>query len=105
MDFWQTVKVVIRRPYITFPAFLAVLGVAGLVYGSVPTQMCRPPGRVHESPTRGVRHRLDFCHADSACRLGDPRLGGLRDYDRSSVLDSRRKPVSLRTGLQTQNQT
>jgi hypothetical protein len=38
MDFWQTVQVVFRRWYITFPAFLAALGLAGVVYGSVPTQ-------------------------------------------------------------------
>jgi uncharacterized protein involved in exopolysaccharide biosynthesis len=38
MDFWLTVKVIFRRWYITLPAFLAALGVASMVYRSVPTQ-------------------------------------------------------------------
>jgi hypothetical protein len=53
MDFWQTVQVVFRRWYITFPAFLAALGVAGLVYGSVPTQYVSTSMLLLTVPTTG----------------------------------------------------
>ena len=53
MDFWQTVQVVFRRWYITFPAFLAALGVAGLVYGSVPTQYVSTSVLLLTTPTTG----------------------------------------------------
>jgi len=36
MDFWETLKVVYRRWYITVPAFFAALGLVGLVYAAVP---------------------------------------------------------------------
>ena len=39
MDFWQPLKFVFRRWYISLPAFLPVLGIAILVYASVPTQV------------------------------------------------------------------
>src|SRR3954451_23072756 len=53
MDFWQTVLVVFRRWYITVPAFLAAVGVAGLVYGSVPTQYVSTSMLLLTTPTTG----------------------------------------------------
>jgi hypothetical protein len=59
MDFWLTVKVVIRRWYIAFPAFLAALGVAGLVYMSVPTQYVSTSVLVLTAPRTGPTERID----------------------------------------------
>ena len=58
MDFWQTVQVVFRRWYITFPAFLAALGVAGLVYGSVPTQYVSTSVLLLTTPTTGPTEQI-----------------------------------------------
>jgi hypothetical protein len=38
MDFWRTVVVLFRRWYITVPAFVATLGLAGAAYSVVPIQ-------------------------------------------------------------------
>lgn len=38
MDFWATVMVLIRRWYITVPAFFATLGISAAVYSMVPLQ-------------------------------------------------------------------
>ena len=38
MDFWRTVLVLFRRWYITVPAFVATLGLAGAAYSAVPIQ-------------------------------------------------------------------
>jgi hypothetical protein len=38
MDFWRTVLVLFRRWYITVPAFVATLGLAGAAYSVVPVQ-------------------------------------------------------------------
>lgn len=38
MDFWQTVLVLVRRWYVTVPAFFATLALAGLAYSAVPAQ-------------------------------------------------------------------
>ena len=59
MDFWQTVMVVFRRWYITFPAFLAAVGVAGLVYGSVPTQYVSTSLLVLTTPRTGPTAQSD----------------------------------------------
>lgn len=59
MDFWQTVKVVFRRWYITFPAFLAAIGVASLVYGSVPTQYVSTSVLLLTTPTTGPTEQID----------------------------------------------
>jgi hypothetical protein len=62
MDFWQTVKVVIRRWYLTFPAFLAALGVAGLVYMSVPTQYVSTSVLLLTAPRTGPTEQTDGKH-------------------------------------------
>src|SRR5215218_7989171 len=59
MDFWQTVKVVFRRWYITFPAFLAALGAASLVYSSVPTQYVSTSVLLLTTPTTGPTEEID----------------------------------------------
>ena len=38
MDFWRTLMVLLRRCYITVPAFLASLGLAAAAYSLVPVQ-------------------------------------------------------------------
>ena len=38
MDFWQTLRVLLRRWYVAVPVLLATLGVAGATFLSVPTQ-------------------------------------------------------------------
>src|SRR5215211_3732921 len=65
VDFWQTVKVVFRRWYITFPAFLAALGVAGLVYGSVPTQYVSTSVLLLTTPTTGPTEDVDPKHPNA----------------------------------------
>ena len=62
MDFWQTVQVVFRRWYITFPAFLAALGLAGLVYGSVPTQYVSTSVLLLTAPRTGPTEQIDAKH-------------------------------------------
>ena len=59
MDFWQTAMVVFRRWYITFPAFLGAIGVAGLVYGSVPTQYVSTSVLVLTTPRTGPTAQID----------------------------------------------
>lgn len=58
MDFWQTVQVVFRRWYITFPAFLGALGLAGLVYGSVTTQYVSTSVLLLTSPRTGPTQQI-----------------------------------------------
>ena len=67
MDFWQTVQVVFRRWYITFPAFLAALGVAGLVYGSVPTQYVSTSVLLLTTPTTGPTKEIGCEGKGSPC--------------------------------------
>ena len=62
MDFWETVKVVFRRWYITFPAFLAALGVAGLVYASVPTPYVSTSVLLLTAPRTGPTEQIDEEH-------------------------------------------
>ena len=62
MDFWQTVRVVFRRWYITFPAFLGALGVAALVYGSVPTQYVSTSVLLLTTPRTGPTEQIDAKH-------------------------------------------
>ena len=62
MDFWQTVQVVFRRWYITFPAFLGALGVAALVYGSVPTQYVSTSVLLLTTPKTGPTEQIDSKH-------------------------------------------
>jgi len=64
VDFWQTVQVVFRRWYITFPAFLGALGVAALVYGSVPTQYVSTSVILLTTPRTGPTERIDAKHPD-----------------------------------------
>jgi hypothetical protein len=59
MDFWQTVQVVFRRWYVTFPTFLAALGLAGLVYGSVATQYVSTSVLLLTTPRTGPTQRMD----------------------------------------------
>jgi uncharacterized protein involved in exopolysaccharide biosynthesis len=59
MDFWQTVQVVFRRWYITLPAFLGALGVAALVYGSVPTQYVSTSVILLTTPRTGPTEQTD----------------------------------------------
>jgi uncharacterized protein involved in exopolysaccharide biosynthesis len=53
MDFWQTVRVVFRRWYVSVPAFIVALGVAALVYRSVPTQYVSTSVLLLTAPTTG----------------------------------------------------
>jgi uncharacterized protein involved in exopolysaccharide biosynthesis len=59
MDFWQTVQVVFRRWYVTVPAFLGALGVAALVYGSVPTQYVSTSVLLLTTPRTGPTQEVD----------------------------------------------
>jgi uncharacterized protein involved in exopolysaccharide biosynthesis len=65
MDFWQTVNIVFRRWYITFPAFLAALGVAISVYGSVPTQYVSNSVLVLTTPRTGGTEEIGVKHPNS----------------------------------------
>jgi hypothetical protein len=62
MDFWQTVQVVFRRWYVTFPALIGALGVAALVYGSVPTQYVSTSVLLLTMPTTGPTEQIDAKH-------------------------------------------
>jgi uncharacterized protein involved in exopolysaccharide biosynthesis len=62
VDFWQTVRVVFRRWYITFPAFLGALGVAALVYGSVQTQYVSTSVLLLTTPRTGPTEQIDSKH-------------------------------------------
>jgi hypothetical protein len=62
VDFWQTVRVVFRRWYITFPAFLGALGVAALVYGSVPTQYVSTSVLLLTTPRTGPTEPINSKH-------------------------------------------
>jgi hypothetical protein len=62
VDFWQTVQVVFRRWYITFPAFLGALGVAALVYGAVPTQYVSTSALLLTTPRTGPTEQIDAKH-------------------------------------------
>jgi hypothetical protein len=71
MDFWQTVKVVFRRWYVTFPALLAAIGVATLVYGSVPTQYVSTSVLLLTAPTTGPTEQID---AEDSNAITNPLL-------------------------------
>jgi hypothetical protein len=62
MDFWRTVQVMFRRWYITIPAFLGTIGVAALVYGSVPTQYVSTSVLLLTTPTSGPTKQIDPKH-------------------------------------------
>jgi hypothetical protein len=65
MDFWQTVLVVFRRWYVTVPAFLGALGVAALVYGSVPTQYVSTSVLLLTTPRTGPTEQVDAKHPNA----------------------------------------
>jgi hypothetical protein len=53
MDFWRTVLVLFRRWYVTVPAFLLAIGVALLVYSSVPVRYVSTAALVLTTPPTG----------------------------------------------------
>ena len=65
MDFWQTVKVVFRRWYVSVPAFLGALGVAVLVYGSVPIQYESTSVLLLTMPKTGPTEQIDPKHPNA----------------------------------------
>ena len=65
MDFWQTVKVVFRRWYVSVPAFLGALGLAALVYGSVPTQYVSTSVLLLTMPKTGPTEQIDANHPNA----------------------------------------
>jgi hypothetical protein len=81
MDFWRAVQVVFRRWYVTFPAFLGALGIAALVYGSVPTQYVSTAVLVLTTPTTGPTQQID---AKSPNEITNPLL----NFDRGLSLSA-----------------
>ena len=65
MDFWQTVMVVFRRWYVSVPAFLGALGLAALVYGSVPTQYVSTSMLLLTMPKTGPTEQIDPKHPNA----------------------------------------
>jgi hypothetical protein len=59
VDFWQTVRVVFHRWYVTLPAFVGALGVAAVVYGSVPTQYVSTSVLLLTTPRTGPTEQID----------------------------------------------
>lgn len=55
MDFWGTIRVLLRRWYVAAPVFLVALGLAGGVYASVNTQYESTGTIVLTSPASGAR--------------------------------------------------
>ncbi|GAA5172754.1 hypothetical protein [Amycolatopsis dongchuanensis] len=55
MDFWATIRVLVRRWYVAVPVFLVALGLAGGVYASVDTQYESTGTIVLTSPAAGAR--------------------------------------------------
>jgi hypothetical protein len=53
MDFWRTVLVVFRRSYVTVPAFLLAVGMALMVYSSVPVRYVSTAALVLTAPPNG----------------------------------------------------
>lgn len=55
MDFWSTIRVLLRRWYVALPVFVVALGLAGGVYASVATQYESTGTIVLTSPASGAR--------------------------------------------------
>ena len=76
MDFWQTVTVLFRRWYITVPAFLATLVMAGAAYSAVPVRYQSGAILVLTTPLSGG---TEATHGKSPSSLTNP----LMDFDQS----------------------
>lgn len=59
MDFWSTVLVLFKRWYVAVPAFVASLGIAAVVYASVPVQYVSTSVLVLTTPTTGPTEQAD----------------------------------------------
>jgi hypothetical protein len=79
MDFWRTVMVLFRRWYITVPAFVATLALAGLTYSTVPVQYQSVSVLVLTTPLSGGTETANAQHPNS---LTNPML----NFDRSLAL-------------------
>jgi hypothetical protein len=79
MDFWRTVMVLLRRWYITVPAFFVTLGIAGAAYSIVPVQYQSGSVLVLTTPLTGG---TEATHAKSPNSLTNPLL----NFDRSLAL-------------------
>lgn len=71
MDFWSTVLVLFKRWYIALPALLASLGIAALVYASVPVQYVSTSVLVLTTPTTGPTQQAN---ANQASGITNPLL-------------------------------
>ena len=79
MDFWRTVLVLVRRWYITVPAFFATLGVAFAAYSVVPLQYQSVSVLVLTTPLTGG---TEATHATTPNSLTNPLL----NFDQSLAL-------------------
>jgi len=79
MDFWRTVGVLFRRWYITVPAFLATLVMAGVAYSLVPVQYESGSVLVLTTPLSGGTEATDAQHPN-------PLTNPMMNFDHSLAL-------------------
>ena len=79
MDFWRTVLVLVRRWYITVPAFFVTLGMAGAAYSVVPVQYQSVSVLVLTTPLSGG---TETAHSTTPNSLTNPLL----NFDQSLAL-------------------
>lgn len=79
MDFWRTVLVLFRRWYITVPAFVATLGLAGAAYSVVPVEYQSVGVLVLTTPLSGGTESTDAQHPN-------PVINPLMNFDQSLAL-------------------
>jgi hypothetical protein len=76
MDFWRTMAVLLRRWYVTVPAFVATLGLAAVTYSAVPTQYESGGVLVLTTPLTGAS-------VSTQPRHPNPVTNPLMDFDQS----------------------
>ena len=90
MDFWGTVVVLFRRWYITLPAFLATLVLAGAAYMVVPLQFESGSVLVLTTPLNGGTEYTGPDHTDS---VSNPMM----NFDQSLALTASLGHPALRS--------
>lgn len=79
MDFWRTLVVLVRRWYITVPAFIATLGIAAVAYSAVPVTYESGSVLVLTTPVAGGTAAADRHHPNA---LTNPMM----DFSQSLAL-------------------
>jgi hypothetical protein len=83
MDFWRTVLVLVRRWYVALPVFVLSIGLAAMVYASIPTVYVSTSVLVLTTPTTGGSLPVDPNHPNG---LTNPLLNFDRGLSTSASI-------------------